>query len=230
MKPSVARALAALAIVAGAGPLRAEVFDGVDFPQGFASFADAVVSYTPGSPAPTLQHMDPTKALGAPDYAAYNAATGNVSCPTQAECPYLSLGVGGNVVLRFIDNVLTGSDSAADDLYIFEIGPSVESTIVDISMDGIMWIALGEISGSTRGIDIDAFGYGSGSSFNYVRLTDVAGQGGTGGDTVGADIDAVGAISTRMVPEPATWAMMLCGFGLIGVAARRRADRSHMAG
>jgi hypothetical protein len=33
---------------------------------------------------------------------------------------------------------------------------------------------------------------------------------------------ATGIFSTGVVPEPATWAMMISGFGLLGLAARRR--------
>jgi len=62
---------------------------------------------------------------------------------------------------------------------------------------------------------------------SFVRLTDVLAEGGAGnGGTVGADIDAVGAISTRRptaaVPEPTTWALMIGGFGLVGATLRRR--------
>ncbi|SNS60605.1 PEP-CTERM protein-sorting domain-containing protein [Sphingomonas laterariae] len=201
----------------------AEIIGGVDFPQGAVSFADSVISFTPGleGASPSLAHQGAFNALGVPDYA------GDNSCASQADCTFVSLGVGGQLIVRFTDNVLTGSGSDADDLWIFEVGPDVEGTIIDLSTDGIDWVSIGAIGGSQRGIDIDAFGYGLSDAFSFVRLTDIANSGGTGGATVGADIDAVGAISTRptappAVPEPAAWAMMIAGFGLVGSALRRQ--------
>jgi hypothetical protein len=207
-----------------AGSANAVVIGGVEFPQGAVSFADSVISYQPGLAGadPTLPYQGAFNALGVPDYASGN------TCATQADCTFVSLGVGGALVVRFDDNVLTGSDSTADDLWIFEIGPDVEDTTVDVSVDGLTWLSVGAVGGSTRGIDIDAFGFGSSSAFRYVRLIDVANEGATSGATVGADIDAVGAITTRavaVVPEPGTWALMIMGFGLAGTGlrARRRA-------
>jgi len=207
----------------GGGAAQAEVFGGVDFPGGISSFADAVVSYQPGLEglSPSAGFQGAFNALGAPDYSGAN------SCATTAACDFVSLGVGGALVLRFTDNVLTGSGSAADDLWIFEIGPDVEDTTVDVSTDGLTWFSVGAVTGSTRGIDIDAFGFGTSSAFSFVRLIDVADEGATTGGSVGADIDAVGAISTRAVtppgiPEPGTWALMILGFGMAGAGVRAR--------
>lgn len=216
-------AAAMAAAVLSAGAAQGAVYGGVEFPQGAISFADSVVSYSPGLEGadPSASYQGAFNALGIPDY------TGSNSCATQATCDFVSLGVGGELVVRFTDNVLTGSGSIADDLWIFEIGPDVEDTTVELSTNGVTWLSVGKVTGSTRGIDIDAFGYGTSSAFAYVRLTDVANEGDTGGSTVGADIDAVGAISTRAptnggIPEPGAWALMIAGFGLAGAALRRR--------
>ncbi|MEL6737897.1 MAG: PEPxxWA-CTERM sorting domain-containing protein [Pseudomonadota bacterium] len=196
-------------------------FDGVLFPQGEVSFADSVVEYNVGNPGPGNAQQDPSNALGVPDY------DDNPFCATQEACRYVALGDGGSIVLKFTDNFLTGSGTSAADLWIFEIGADVEDTFVDISLDGFNWFSVGKIGGSTAGVDIDAFGYGVGDMFSFVRLTDDTNEGQQSGPTVGSDIDAVGAISTisAAIPEPATWMMLVLGFGLIGGtmrAAKRR--------
>ncbi len=81
----------------------------------------------------------PQTALGAPD------------CHLQSEPHYVSLGVGGNIVIKFVDNVLTGSGDSSDDLWVFEIGPAAEDTFVDISTDGSHWIRVGTALGGGMG-------------------------------------------------------------------------------
>ena len=193
---------------------------GTDFPEGAVSFADALVDYSP-----VIQNGDPSAAnqsaiesLGLPDYASGGG------CVDAAACTFVSLGDGGSLTLRFLDNVLTGSDSDALDLWIFEVGPDVEDTFVEVSADGATWFAVGKVFGSTAGIDIDAFGFGTAASFAFVRLTDDGAEGDQSGISVGADIDAVGAISTRIVPEPGT--ALLTALGCTALAARRRRPRS----
>lgn len=185
------------------------MYGGIEFPDGSISFADSVVSYDPGfggGNTPTDPNFtDPSMALGIPDYA---NPIGTVA-----------LGAGGRLVLQFVDNFLTGSDDSGADLHIFEIGPNIEHTTVDISVDGLIWTNVGTANGSTSSIDIDQFGFNSSDLFSYVRLTDVRNQGSTGGPTVGADIDAVGAISTApsAVPDASSSILLACfsAFGLI---------------
>ncbi|OQY27259.1 MAG: hypothetical protein B6244_11180 [Candidatus Cloacimonetes bacterium 4572_55] len=161
-------------------------YGGITFPQGEISFADAVVSYTPG-PGVSSPYDDPTLALEAPDDTEY---TDNA----------VALGDEGVLVLRFTDNSLITSGDSEYDLWIFEIG-DLEPTDVAISTDGTGWIEVGANSGATSGIDIDAYigsGVVAGKKYYFVKLTDLLPHQ-TGSPYAGADIDAVGAITT--VPE-----------------------------
>jgi hypothetical protein len=208
---------------------------GADFPAGAISFADAVLSYSPALVAgePTDPHRGAFNALGVPDY------TGVQSCFTQAACSFVSLGNGGSIVLRFDDNKLTGSGDNKLDIWVFEVGDDIEDTFVDISSDGVAWHSVGKVFGSTAGIDIDAFGFGPGDHFSFIRLTDDPNEGALDGYTVGADIDAVGAISTiaktqevivqEAVPEPRSVDLVsvgCLGFLLLNLVRVLRSSRA----
>ncbi len=139
-------------------------------------YADAVVSFSPGHPA----------ARGKPD----NRPQWTLGPPARRE-PALTLGCGGVLVLRFIDNALI--DVAGDDLYVFEVGPDVEATRVDVSTDGRDWRYVGKVAGATASLDIHAVAR-PGEVFSYVRLTDL--RQACDSTTPGADIDAVAAIGS----------------------------------
>jgi hypothetical protein len=163
----------------------AEEFRGIEFPGGASSFADRVVHASPGSPAATDPNfIDASRTIGPPDYL---SPVGSYS-----------LGRGGSITLEFTNNHLTGSDDDAPDLHIFEIGPDIEDTFVEVSREGVIWESVGKVFGSTSSIDIDAFGFTSADEFRFVRLVDDPDEGNQTGDTVGADIDAVGALSTTL--------------------------------
>jgi len=125
---------------------------------------------------------------------------------TQDNCLFASHDDGGVLTVEFVDNRLTGSGDASDDLWIYEIGPDIEDTFVEISMDGNIWMDVGSVTGSTMGVGIDAFGFGPSDLFRFVRLTDDPNEGDIDGATVRADIDAIAAILTTFIPIPgAVW-------------------------
>lgn len=224
--------VAGLVSMAGfVGSAQAVVYGGVEFPSGAVSFADqAWVDYSTvdtnntvnGTPGPIYQNA--ANATGVPNY------TG-ASC-TESSCSYVSLGDGGTLILQFTDNLLTGSGNSAPDLWVFEIGPDVEDTFVWISVNGADWLAVGSVGGATSGVDIDAYGYGIDSMFGWVKLQDDGAKDDQSGITVGADIDAVGAISTVRVSDPPPsngvplpGTLGLLGLGMLAGAWRRRSVR-----
>jgi outer membrane protein OmpA-like peptidoglycan-associated protein len=150
----------------------------VHFPLGDKSFADEVVAFQMGHPEPQPPNArDPENALGVPDN------------NDRLHSGFVTLGCGGALTLRFTDNALVDVDGP--DLWVFEVGPAVEPTHVEISRDGEKWIDVGKIAGGTAGIDIHKF-VEPADSFTYVRLTDLKKD--CSGRWPGADIDAVGAI------------------------------------
>ena len=196
---------------------RGKIFYGIKFPQGKSSFADAVVSYDPiiyhlherQLPNVEAPFDNPVTALGTP-----NSSHPNNSLSSPSERHDVALGLGGSITLKFTDNLLTGSGSSKADLWIFEAGKKTEAVLVEISKDGSNWHPVGRIDRQTSGIDIDAFGWGTEDFFAYVRLTDDPLDGEHDGVFYhgkwigwgGADIDAVGAISSvSLVPSVHTY-------------------------
>jgi OOP family OmpA-OmpF porin len=173
-------------------PVEAMTTQGIKvvFTGGEICWADSVVSFTPGEPAPG-RSRDPKSAVGRPDYKGTDDA--------EDEVTYVSLGHGGELVLEFSDNVLVDGEGA--DLAVFEIGPEVEPILVAISEDGVNWLDdVGRLEGSTSVVDIGPF-VGPGRRFRFVRLTDARTGKSNNSAWPGADVDAIGAIHTSpLVP------------------------------
>jgi len=228
------RFLIALVLAAFCGSANATTFPNVsgpgpDLPNGAVSFADAVTSFVPGivfdvgegANVPFEAFLGAQNTLGIPDV----TTTTGLNCflnQTQQNCLFASLGVGGVLTVEFTDNRLTGSGDATDDLFIYEIGPDIEDTFVEISMNGSTWMPVGLVTGSTKGVDIDAFGFGPTDLFRFVRLTDDPEEGDLDGETVGADIDAIAAISTVAIPIPTAVWLFGSALGMLGWFRRRR--------
>lgn len=151
------------------------------FPLGKISFADSLVSYQVGSPAPIEKYRDSTRSLGEPDYSGYRVPN------------FVSLGCEGALTVKFTDNGFMNLQG--DDLYIYEVGPSRESTKIEISTDGDEWIYAGTISGGKSAIDLSDEGIDRETIFYYVRVTDLKDLC-ENSMSAGADIDAIGAINS----------------------------------
>lgn len=154
----------------------------IHFPLGELSFADEVVAFAIGSPGPKQDATYPDSALGPPDRQ-----------PPRGVNKAVTLGCGGVLTLRFVDNALV--DVPGPDLYVFEVGGDTEPTDISISADGKQWIHLGDIAGGTGEMDI-AGKAKKDEAYHYVRLTDL--KKACGGGYPGADIDAVGAIGAGL--------------------------------
>ena len=147
----------------------------VYFLSGDLSFADEVVLYQPGSPAPAAEGAQPEQALHAPD------------CTPDNSFASVALGCGGLLVLKFTDNAVVDVDGP--DLYVFEVGPSLDATSLSVSIDGKTWISAGVISGGACGVDLSSK-IVRGEIYRFVKLEDTRSD--CTGPRPGADIDAVG--------------------------------------
>ncbi|WP_084647781.1 OmpA family protein [Gelidibacter mesophilus] len=154
--------------------------DRVFFPYGDISFADEVVSFKIGDPGP-IEGFGPEEALGIPNY------EGN---PNKY---FATLGYGGELVVRFTDNVLY--DIPGPDLFILEIGALTEPVDAYISKDGKDWISVGRTDGGFSALDIADYVEKS-DVFRYVKVVDIKAK--KGGKWPGADIDAIGAIGSSI--------------------------------
>lgn len=144
---------------------------------GDLSFADVVVSFRKGDQSAADQHSIPEEALGIPNYI------------DSVDDEYLTLGCGGELVVRFTDNAL--GDVDGPDIFVFEIGPAVEATALAISKDGRSWTEVGVISGGVAGIDIKGAANPF-DTYSFLRLTDQ--RTACFGEWPGADIDAIAAV------------------------------------
>src|SRR5690606_13102842 len=81
-----------------------------------------------------------------------------------------------------------------DDLYIFEVGPSKESALVDISENGTDWLYAGRISGGKSSIELSDANIDGETVFYFLRITDLKDI--CKSISAGADIDAIGAINS----------------------------------
>lgn len=165
------------------------------------SFADQVIEYNNTCLYNTKTNQE--NALGTPDYDGVSSNS------------YVSLGEGGFIKLKFIDNTLVNSGNSDSDIYIFEVGPSIETVSIELrplnssteaqlisagiqDLDNDGYYEFGIIGESTATLDIDAFfssvPYNS-LQFDAVKIKDVPSADCIAGSP-GADIDGVCAMSS----------------------------------
>jgi hypothetical protein len=147
-------------------------------PGGALACATRVVSFTHGDPwTSDISHQNPDGILGIPDGDEPENGIGSIC-----------MGRLGVIVLGF-DSYIT--DGEGLDIYVFEVGPDVEATKVEVSNDLKTWIHVGDAAGSLSGVDMRGKVPANGK-YQYVRISDLRTF-----DHLswpGADIDAVVAL------------------------------------
>jgi hypothetical protein len=106
-------------------------------------------------------------------------------------------------------------DGAGADLRLYEIASSANETFdLFVSSDNIGFTLIGGFNATNAFIDFG--GLFAGPVF-FVRLVNTS-------TAVSADFDALEGLNGFRggIPEPASWAMLIAGFGLVGAAQRRR--------
>jgi hypothetical protein len=105
--------------------------------------------------------------------------------------------------------------------YIFDLTSSTLNSTITLekvlSTGGT--IVVDQVTGSTRHLELDSSTLNAGDTYRFTYSYTTPDGGGT--------VSGNASFYPGSVPEPATWAMMLIGFGGIGMTMRRR--RSSMA-
>lgn len=165
----------------GTGKLyRIDRYESIYLPLGKISFADKLIEYKVGAPAPIQKYRDSMQCLHEPNYKNYQTPN------------FISLGCGGSLTVEFTDNGFM--NLPGDDLYLFEVGPSQEPAKVEISQNGKDWVYAGKIAGGKSSIDLSKAGIDDETVFYFLKITDLKDL--CKSKTAGADIDAIGAINS----------------------------------
>jgi hypothetical protein len=132
--------------------------------------------------------------------------------PEDADPDFLSLPTRSYVTVGFLDEQVF--DRVGDDIFVGEVGSNGETAQVFVSNDLVNFFLLGVATdGGVNTFDLADIGW-----VGQVNAIRVVGQD-LGGASPGFDLTHIEVLA---VPEPATWAMMILGFGAVGALARRR--------
>ena len=149
---------------------------------GSGCYATAVVSFNQGltalGTAVNAERSISTNALGAP-----NGQNPSVYAPVQN---FVSLGLGGSIVIEFADPIANGPGA---DITIWESSASVnnEQGRIEVSQDGLGYTPVATINQGGQVDFADVFS----DYIRFVRITDVTPVSGGGQVTDGFDLDAV---------------------------------------
>lgn len=207
MHKSVPGAFAALLLLASA-PANAVV-----------GYADVVLDYfnsgTGSLPGPYGGTFD-----GVSGVFPVAVSTSVVLGPPQSPEDFLSLPLGSFVTVGFTDETVI--DGAGDDIFIGEVGPNGERADVFVSNDFINFTLLGTaLDSGVTAFDLASIGFAL--PVRAIKIVGLDNLGASPGFDVAFIRVLPGSIGPA-VPEPATWAMLIAGFGMVGAVRRRRAS------
>lgn len=143
--------------------------------------------------------------------------------PGQLLSDPVAFGSGKQVLISF--TVSGNQRDAADDEFFFELLFGNPLTYNNNILSGFAYGSTGIFTNASSGTYSEVISAGRPFlTYTYGFIPTVAGTlqlrlGTTSGDNIGPILDNV---LVTQVPEPATWAMLITGFGLVGFAARRR--------
>ena len=160
-----------------------------ELPFGDISFADSVILYDPGALGMGTGDEPDSR------YQKHNLALGPPDADPETSSGFVSLGRGGNLIIKFTDNLLI--DGPGPDLIIYEAAPDTEKVHVWISQDGVIFLPVGQASRAQPVLDIQKVA-DSGSKYPFVKIRDDFFTGDKEGPALGADIDAIGAMQTAI--------------------------------
>lgn len=197
---SLAAAVAALSLVS-ASPAHAAI-----------GFADLVVDFFDSGAGPLAGPYGGTF----PGTFPVAVSTSVVLGSDGAIVDFLSLPTGSFVTVAFLDELVI--DGVGGDIFVGEVGASGERAEVFVTKDFVNFTLLGIANDAAlTAFDLSSIGWVG--SVAGVRVKGLDALGGSPGFDVSNIRVLPGAIAA--IPEPSTWAMLLCGFALIGRSLRR---------
>ncbi|WP_310498730.1 PEPxxWA-CTERM sorting domain-containing protein [Sandarakinorhabdus sp.] len=145
-------------------------------------------------------------------------STSVVLGPDGAVSDFLSLPTGSFVTVGFTDETVI--DGIGNDIFIGEVGAAGERANVFVSSDFINFVFLGvALDSASTAFDLASIGFAS--PVRAIKIVGLDNFGGSPGFDV-AFIQVLPGSIGAAVPEPASWAMLIAGFGLVGASMRRR--------
>ena len=185
--------------------------------QAAIGFADTVLDYFNSGQGPFPGPYGGTFPGSFPVPVSTSVVLGGPTDPAD----FLSLPQGSFVTVGFTDETVI--DGAGNDIFIGEVGASGERADVFVSRNGINFVFLGTaLDSSVTAFDLASIGWtGAVTAVKIVGLDNFGGS-------PGFDVDFIQVLpgSIGEVPEPASWAMLIAGFGLVGAVQRRRVART----